>query len=172
MTYPLRPLRCPLWRMLAIRYQRDPWSGEGARLHGGRWNPPGVAALYLGTDHATAIAEYYQGLAKPGTLAPYRLDATAIADLTDEEGRPADDAVAQAMAAPWKRLAEIEGGTPPSWVLAASLIEGGAQGALVPSVQNPGGTALVLWNWHRKGEASEGAALELLDPERALSLHH
>lgn len=44
----------------------------------------------------------------------------------------------------------------------------GAQGALVPSAQNPGGTALVLWHWHRAGEAGEGAALELLDPDGAL----
>jgi RES domain-containing protein len=86
--------------MLTIRYQREPFSGEGARLHGGRWNPPGVAALYLGTDHATAIAEFYQSLARPGTLAPYRLDATAIADLTDGRGGACDDNVARAMAAP------------------------------------------------------------------------
>ncbi|MDZ7282984.1 RES family NAD+ phosphorylase [Sphingomonas sanguinis] len=112
MTYPLRALSCPLWRMLTIRYQRDPLSGEGARRHGGRWNPPGQAALYLGTDHATAIAEFYQGLAKPGTLAPYRLEATAVADLTDGQDGPADDTVAQAMVAPWKHIAEIEGGIP------------------------------------------------------------
>lgn len=169
MTYPLHELRCPLWRMLTIRYQRDPLSGEGARLHGGRWNAPGQAALYLGADHATAIAEFYQGLAKPGTLAPYRLNASAIADLTDGAGGPADDRVAEAMAAPWKHLAEIQGTTPPSWALAAPLIEGGAQGALVPSAQNPGGTALVLWRWHRQGEDGEGAELALLDPDGALA---
>ncbi|MCM3681427.1 MULTISPECIES: RES family NAD+ phosphorylase [Sphingomonas] len=172
MTYPLRPLRCPLWRMLTIRYQREPWSGEGARLHGGRWNPRGVAALYLGADHATAIAEFYQGLAKPGTLAPYRLDATAIADLTDGQGGACDDRVTQAMAAPWKQIAEIEGNTPPSWALATKLIADGAQGALVPSAQNPGGTALVLWHWYRAGETGEGAKLELLDPDGALLSSH
>ncbi|QXT38019.1 RES family NAD+ phosphorylase (plasmid) [Sphingomonas sanguinis] len=172
MTYPLRALSCPLWRMLTIRYQRDPLSGEGARRHGGRWNAPGQAALYLGTDHATAIAEFYQGLAKPGTLAPYRLEATAIADLTDGQGHPADDGVAQAMAAPWKHIAEIQGGIPPSWTLAASLIEMGAEGALVPSAQNPGGTALVLWRWHRAGGDGEGAELALLDPDGALLTKH
>ncbi|MBB4611297.1 hypothetical protein GGQ89_003544 [Sphingomonas yabuuchiae] len=30
MTYPLRALSCLLWRMLTIRYQRDPMSWEGA----------------------------------------------------------------------------------------------------------------------------------------------
>lgn len=168
MPYPLKPLRCPLWRMLTIRYQRDPLSGEGARRHGGRWNAPGQTALYLGTDHATAIAEFYQGLAKPGTLAPYRLDAVAIADLTDGQGGAADDHVAQAMVAPWKQIAEIEGGVPPSWALATTLIADGAQGALVPSAQHPGGTALVLWCWHRAGGEGEGARLELLDPDKML----
>lgn len=170
MTYPLRAWHGPLWRMLAIRYQRDPWSGEGARLYGGRWNPVDVPALYLGTDHATAIAEYYQGLAKPGTLAPYRLAASAIADLTDGQGRPADAVIAAAMAAPWKRIAEIEHATPPGWTLAASLIEQGAEGALVPSAQNPSGTALVLWRWCRSGERGEGAELTLLDPDNVLNL--
>ncbi|WP_230482086.1 RES family NAD+ phosphorylase [Sphingomonas sp. Leaf21] len=172
MSYLLRPLACSLWRMLAIRYQRDPWSGEGARLYGGRWNPPGQPALYLGTDHATAIAEYYQGLAKPGTLAPYRLAASAIADLTDGRGGAIDQAVAEAMAAPWKHIAEIERGTPPSWTLATALMGEGAEGALVPSAQNPGGTALVLWRWCRKGRTGEGAELELLDPDGSLNLHH
>lgn len=165
MTHYIRPLRYPLWRMLTIRYQREPFSAEGAPLHGGRWNPPGVAALYLGTDHATAIAEFYQGLARPGTLPPYRLDATAIADLTDGRGGACDDNVAQAIAASWKSIAEVEGGLPLSWALATKLITDGAQGALVPSAQNSGGTALVLWHWRRMGTAGEGAQLELLDPD-------
>ncbi len=77
MTYPIRSLRCPRWRMLTVHYQREPFSGEGARLHGGRWNPPGMAALYLVTDHATAIA-----------------------DLTDERSGACDDNVAQGIAVP------------------------------------------------------------------------
>lgn len=77
MTYLIRPLRCPLWRMLTIRYRREPFSREGARLHGGRWSPPGMATLYLGTDHATAIA-----------------------DLTDGWSGAYDDNVAQAIAVP------------------------------------------------------------------------
>jgi len=38
---------------------RDPLSGEGARLVGGRWNPPGsFAVLYLGCDVATVVREF------------------------------------------------------------------------------------------------------------------
>lgn len=57
---------------------------------------------------------------------------------------------------------------PLSWTLTASLIPAEAEGALVPSAQNSGGTALALWRWHRSG--GDGAALELLDPDGALDL--
>ena len=168
-AYPLRPLDAPLWRMLPIRYQRSPLSGEGACLYGGRWNAKGAPALYLTADHATAVAEFYQGLPKPGTLAPYRIAAAAIADLTNGRGGPADEAVEHGLAANWKAIAARGDRVRPSWDLAAALITAGAEGALVPSVQNRGGTCLVLWRWHDAAqEAGEGAALALLDADKAL----
>lgn len=132
MSHPFRALELPLWRMLHPMRQRSPMSGEGARLYGGRWNMKGWPALYLATDHATAVAEYYRGRPKPGTLAPYELSVTVIADLTDGRGGPADDAVAQALAADWKTIALLDGQVPPSWTLTQRLIAVGAEGALIP----------------------------------------
>lgn len=169
MTYTMRPLSAALWRMLPIRFQRSPLSGEGARLYGGRWNPRGVPALYLATDHATAVAEFYQGMPKPGTLVPYSINASLIADLTDGHAAPCDMSVERALNASWKDFSG-KGPQPPSWQLAATLIAAGAEGALVPSVQNRGGCSLVLWRWHDAMAADgEGAALTLMDPERALN---
>ncbi|MCP1471912.1 RES domain-containing protein [Sphingobium sp. OAS761] len=168
MTYALAPLSLPLWRMIGIRHQFSPTSGEGARLYGGRWNRKGRAALYLAADPVTAVAEYYQGLPKPGTLVPYRLVGGAIADLTNAEAEPCDARVADALAANWKALALLDGKTPPSWTLADELIAAGAEGALVPSTQNVGGRNLVLWQWHEQDKAGEGAALTVLDPDDAL----
>lgn len=38
---------------------RDPLSGVGARLHGGRWNPPQVCStIYLAQPRATCILEF------------------------------------------------------------------------------------------------------------------
>jgi len=46
---------------------RDPLSGEGARLVGGRWNPPGsFAVLYLGCDVATVVREFERLAIKQG----------------------------------------------------------------------------------------------------------
>lgn len=125
-------------------------------------------ALYLAADAVTAVAEYYQGLPKPGTLVPYHLDALKIADLTNTTAGPCDSRVAEALAVNWKAMAFLEGKPPQSWALADDLIAAGAEGALVPSVQNPGGRNLVLWQWHERGQEGQGAALTVLDPDDAL----
>ncbi len=49
---------------------RQALSGEGARLTGGRWNPPGsFAVLYLALDIPTAVREFRRLVQKQG-LAP------------------------------------------------------------------------------------------------------
>lgn len=37
--------------------QRDPLSGVGARLKGGRWNPPGISTVYLALPAMACMAE-------------------------------------------------------------------------------------------------------------------
>lgn len=45
------------WRLDDDRHRTTWDSGEGARLAGGRWSPPGVKAVYCALDPATAILE-------------------------------------------------------------------------------------------------------------------
>jgi RES domain-containing protein len=44
-----------LWRIAGASHVV--WSGDGARLFGGRWNPAGVAAIYAGTSYAISMLE-------------------------------------------------------------------------------------------------------------------
>lgn len=44
-----------LWRIASALY--PVWSGEGARLKGGRWNQPGTPAIYAATSYALAVLE-------------------------------------------------------------------------------------------------------------------
>lgn len=46
-----------VWRLDRKKYEKTWDSGEGARLHGGRWNPPGRRAVYCSADPGTAILE-------------------------------------------------------------------------------------------------------------------
>ena len=45
------------YRQMAPKYTKDPTSGEGARILGGRWNPTGLAALYASDNPDAAVAE-------------------------------------------------------------------------------------------------------------------
>lgn len=45
------------WRLDQEVFRANWDSGEGAFLHGGRWNSPGVRAVYCAVDPATAILE-------------------------------------------------------------------------------------------------------------------
>ncbi len=44
-----------LWRLGSPAFPL--WSGEGARLHGGRWNQKGVPAIYAATSFALGVLE-------------------------------------------------------------------------------------------------------------------
>ncbi len=44
-----------LWRIVTGPHAA--WSGEGARLYGQRWNPPGLPAIYAGTSFAVCLIE-------------------------------------------------------------------------------------------------------------------
>lgn len=160
MPEPLLPHVGRYWRMLGIRWQRQPFA-SGSHLTGGRWNAPGTPALYLSADYNVAIREMHQDLVRLGMLVAFDVTADAIADLTGLDPAITDNR--------WRDIYMIEKGVPPTWPLAHELIAAGADGALVPSLQSAGGVNLVLWRWHDAATPGEGAALALLDPEQALT---
>lgn len=51
-----------VYRSTGVRYasQQDFFSGAGAAAYGGRWNPPGINAVYASLDPVTAVRESYR----------------------------------------------------------------------------------------------------------------
>ncbi|MCB1134287.1 MAG: RES domain-containing protein [Verrucomicrobiae bacterium] len=45
------------FRIVQARWAETAMDGEGARIHGGRWNPEGLAAVYLAESRALAMLE-------------------------------------------------------------------------------------------------------------------
>jgi RES domain-containing protein len=134
------------------RWAFDPLSGEGAARHGGRFNRPGLPALYLSTSIETAIREAAQGLIgkiDPLTIVSYEADVEHVVDLSTDESRRIADAPMEVLGCAWK-LEAANRRPVATWELADRLIEGGTAGILAPSFAR-GATAadenLVLWQW-------------------------
>lgn len=82
------------WRIVKERHAGTAFDGEGARLYGGRWNSPGVAAVYVSESRALATLEVLAGLQTnsplPGyVLIPAEFDDSLVVAIELEEV-PAD----------------------------------------------------------------------------------
>lgn len=53
------------WRVLKEKHQGEAFSGEGAKLFGGRWNRKGQAVVYLADSMALAALEQFVHLTPP-----------------------------------------------------------------------------------------------------------
>ena len=75
---------------MAHRHGAHPvWSGEGARLFGSRWNPPGLPAIYAGTSFAVCLVEVlvHANRKSPPSGARY-VDAVVPDDVSRERFDP------------------------------------------------------------------------------------
>lgn len=153
-------------RYLAPKWAFAPTSGAGAATDGGRFNRPGVEALYLSRSPQTALEEYRQGasITPPATLAAYHVTLGEVADLSN--GFDPDDWASEwsAWDSEWRRIARIDNKVPPSWQLADAVITSGLRGILFPSLRHPGGTNLVLY----PANLIEGDRIAVHDPDRRL----
>ncbi|MCB8877067.1 RES family NAD+ phosphorylase [Acidisoma silvae] len=134
------------------RWAFSPLSGEGAARYGGRFNPPGMPALYTARRMQTAWLEAQQAFpfkAQPMTLCAYEVDCVDVADLTNPITLGELGIAQAALACPWEDLASRRQPVA-SWDLARRLQAEGFAAILVPSFA-AGATSedanLVFWQW-------------------------
>ena len=158
------------YRMHVPRWAFAPTSGAGAAKHGGRANRPGIEALYLAKDIATAVSEYQQvsTLLPPGTLTSYQLTAAPVVDFTQGYSTANSeiiwDSVWEDFYCDWRELWFNQRVEPPSWTIGDRVISAGAKGILFPSRLSQDGTNLVLFTQ----TLTAPDKLEVFDPELAL----
>ncbi|WP_058188878.1 RES family NAD+ phosphorylase [Terracidiphilus gabretensis] len=68
------------WRIVQERFSKEAFTGEGARLYGGRWNSVGHAAVYAGGSRALAVLEMLVHLDGPQLLSSYLLYEAEFAE--------------------------------------------------------------------------------------------
>jgi RES domain-containing protein len=158
-----------LYRAINPVFAREPMSGRGAELYGGRFNPKGVPTLYASTSVLTALREANQvGDLQPTTLVCYRAEIEMIFDTGDVAAlaRAGFDEIS--LADPTWRDQMRTTGEARTQRFARELIAQGYNGLLVRSFAKgagPGDMNLVLWKWSK----SVPSRLELIDDEDRLS---
>src|SRR5262245_49014627 len=66
-----------VWRIVPKRRHSQAFNGEGSRLYGGRWNPPGVRVVYTSATLSLAALEFFVHVSKetrPDDLVSISLD--------------------------------------------------------------------------------------------------
>lgn len=158
-----------LYRALNPIYAREPMSGRGAELYGGRFNRKGTPALYLSLSVMTALREANQaGSLQPTTLVCYDADIERIFDSRDETALRAEGMDPVSLADPTWRDRMKATGEAKTQTFARHLAAAGYNGLLVRSFA-PGATEndinLVLWQW----SDAAPCRLILVDDEGRLS---
>lgn len=94
-------MRIRAWRLVSERWLGTAFSGEGARLAGGRWNSKGTSVVYLGGSLALAALELLVHLDHEQALAahyavPVEFDASLVAAVAEGDlppGFPAAESI-------------------------------------------------------------------------------
>lgn len=149
-------------------YAREPLSGRGAQLYGGRFNLKGVPALYTALTPDTAIRESNQvGSLQPTMLVSYLADIKPVFDALDANTLEQYGMSHQELSSPGWRDQISKHGVATTQRFAQQLIADGFAGLLVRSFARGTGARdinLVLWSW----SSTVPAQLHVIDDENRL----
>jgi RES domain-containing protein len=160
------PAGTTLFRAHSPQWASRPLSGEGAARKGGRFNRPGVAALYLSLDEVTALREYQQTspFLPPCTMCSYTVTLRGLVDLRQlHRGEPWDD-LWHDWREDWRLLKLEQHIEPPTWVLGDLVLAHGHTGVLFPSQMCDGGVNVVVYLDRLQGANT----IEVNDPDHRL----
>jgi RES domain-containing protein len=150
--------------------EEDFLSGDGAARFGGRWNHPGIRAVYGSLDILTATQEAYQNFLKygfslsvirPRVMAGATVKLSTVLDVTDPAiRRRMGFTLSELLDEDWEA---IQAGGEESWTQAIGrgCHEGGFEALLAPTARNRGGRNLVIF----PDRLQPGSTLELLAAE-------
>ena len=80
------------WRIVKTRHSADAFSGEGARLYGGRWNSAGIAMVYAAGSKSLATLEllvHLHNTLRSFSICPVDFDDSLV-ELVDPATLPRD----------------------------------------------------------------------------------
>ncbi|MEZ5627446.1 MAG: RES domain-containing protein [Rhodocyclaceae bacterium] len=99
-----------LWRLVTARFADTAFSGEGARLYGGRWNRKGVPMIYTAASQSLAMLEILvqdeplraRYVMIPATLPKrFKIEQIELAELPEQWNDPINRGHLQALGSDW-----------------------------------------------------------------------
>ncbi len=134
-------------RFVAERHRRTALATFGALARGGRFNPPGLGALYTSLQRATALSEVTDLISDDDPLVPYLMltaeyEIDRVLDLTDGAVLRRLETTASELV---ERIPRFTLGTAPTQLLGAAAVGARFQALVVPSRPRPEGTNLVVF---------------------------
>lgn len=134
--------------------ERDLITGEGSRQHGGRWNPPGVAAIYSSLTPETAMAEAlaharYYGFpiqsVMPRTFIALHLQLQRVLDLSKAKVRKKlGISKPRLVKTDWRAEMDLHQ-VPVTQAIGQAAFEAGIEALIVPSAADPAERNLVVF---------------------------
>jgi len=151
-----KPFNGTIVRSVSTKYanESDFLTGKGAAMYGGRWNHPGIVAIYGSTDILTATMEAYQQFLtfgfslsslQPRVTAGAKIVLQEVIDLTApfirrKIGFSRNELVNE----DWRAI-QMSGDESWTQAIGRGALNAGFEGLLVPAAQNPKGTNLVIF---------------------------
>ena len=150
----LQPWKGTFFRFQTIDFPaaKDVLSGDGARVHGGRWNQPGLATVYGSTTDSAALEEckandrYYGVQAKaPRLLVAIEAQLAKLLELTSAGIRRTLGVTLKELAAEdWRKLMQA-GKESSTQALGRAAVGSGASGLLVRSAAVSSGINVAIF---------------------------
>jgi RES domain-containing protein len=134
--------------------ESDLLTGIGSKLHGGRWNPIGIAVVYSSLTPESAMAETlahnrYYGIpvedAMPRTFVAIEATLQAILDFRDGSIRRRLQASEERILTVDWRIEVHAGREPITQRIGRAACESGLEGLIVPSAADPVGHNLIIF---------------------------
>jgi len=118
------------YRIVKASHAAEPLSGEGARLYGGRWNPPGWRCVYAAESRALAVLEMLVHLTGRARALPYCLLTIRVPDELSASSPRLPDGWS---ASPAGRVSQSLGET---WLKSGNSVTFRVPSAIIPEESN------------------------------------
>jgi RES domain-containing protein len=168
-TFPGISIKQPYYRVMGIRYLRNPLSALGSKIAGGRYNYIGeFEVLYVAPDARTAVQEILKNINfrfSPKSIITIDVEVQKVVDLEDNKVIDALGIEVDKLFLPWRKIQDIDQEKAYTQIL-GELIYNSKQfeGIRYPSVKVEGKYNLAIFPDRLK----RGSNMKVYDPDRLL----